>query len=67
MIQPTFEMAAGGTHLIPQDPIVWPSDAKLRLVFGGPPDLLPTRVAVLPPGCHYRIAQARTQMHHRNK
>ena len=48
MAQPTFEMAAGGTHLIPQDPIVWPSDAKLRLVLGGPPDLLPTRVADAP-------------------
>ena len=27
------------------------------LVLGGPPDLLPHKLAVLPPGCHYRIAQ----------
>ena len=40
--QPTFEMVADGTHLIPQDPIVGTTAASVGLVLGGPPDLLPT-------------------------
>ena len=36
------------------------------LVLGGPPDLLPTLLARLP-DCHYRLARAGTQMHHRSK
>ena len=37
-------LEAGVAHLTPLVPIVWSSDAKLGLVLGGPPDLLPTQV-----------------------
>ena len=36
----------GGYAPDPPGTNVWPSDAKLGLVLGGPPDLLPTLLAV---------------------